>query len=48
MRTLIGTVLLAVTYCLALASADPWDIGLGLALGFLVLRGLRTLNLPEP
>ncbi len=48
MRTLIGTVLLAVIYCLALASADPWDIGLGLILGFLVLRGFRTFIFPEP
>jgi multisubunit Na+/H+ antiporter MnhE subunit len=48
MRTLLGTVLLAVTYCLALASADPWDIGMGLVLGFLVLRGFRTFIFPEP
>jgi multicomponent Na+:H+ antiporter subunit E len=48
MRTLIGTVLLAVTYCLALASADPWDIGMGLVLGLLVLRGFRTFIFPEP
>lgn len=48
MRTLIGTILLAVTYCLALASADPWDIGLGLVLGFLVLRGFRRFIFPEP
>ncbi len=48
MRTLIGTVLLAVTYCLALASADPWDIGLGLVLGFLVMRGFRGFLFPEP
>lgn len=48
MRTLIGTVLLAATYCLALASVDPWDIGLGLVLGFLVLRGFRAFIFPEP
>ena len=48
MRTLLGTVILAVTYCLALASADPWDIGMGLVLGFLVLRGFRTFIFPEP
>jgi multisubunit Na+/H+ antiporter MnhE subunit len=48
MRTLTGTVLLALTYCLALASADPWDIGMGLVLGFLVLRGFRTFIFPEP
>lgn len=48
MRTLVGTVLLAVTYCLALASADPWDIGMGLVLGFLVLRGFRSFIFPEP
>lgn len=48
MRTLIGTVLLATTYCLALGSADPWDFGLGLLLGFLVLRGFRPFIFPEP
>ncbi|MCA9879101.1 MAG: Na+/H+ antiporter subunit E [Thermomicrobiales bacterium] len=48
MRTLIGTVLLAAIYCLALASADAWDIALGLALGFLVLRGFRAFIFPEP
>lgn len=48
MRTLIGTVLMAVIYCLALASADPWDIGLGLVLGFVILRGFRTFIFPEP
>lgn len=48
MRTLIGTVVLAGIYCLALASADPWDIGLGLVLGFLVLRGFRSFIFPEP
>jgi multicomponent Na+:H+ antiporter subunit E len=48
MRTLIGTALLAVTYCLAMASTDPWDIGMGLVLGFLVLRGFRTFIFPEP
>ena len=48
MRTLVGTVLLAVTYCLALASANPWDIGIGLVLGFLVLRGFRAFIFPEP
>lgn len=48
MRILIGTVLMAVIYCLALASADPWDVGLGLVLGFLVLRGFRTFVFPEP
>ncbi|MDQ2655049.1 MAG: Na+/H+ antiporter subunit E [Chloroflexota bacterium] len=48
MRTLIGTVLMAVIYCLALASVDPWDIGLGLVLGFLVLRGFRAFIFPEP
>jgi multisubunit Na+/H+ antiporter MnhE subunit len=48
MRTIIGMVLLAVIYCLALASADPWDIGFGLVLGFLVLRGFRTFIFPEP
>lgn len=46
MRTLIGTVLLALTYCLALASADPWDIGMGLVLGYLVLRGFRSFIFP--
>ena len=48
MRTLVGTLLLAVTYCLALASANPWDIAIGLVLGFLVLRGFRTFIFPEP
>lgn len=48
MRTLLGTVLLAATYCLALASADPWDVGMGLVLGFLVLRGFRTFIFQEP
>lgn len=48
MRTLTGTVLLAITYCLALTSTDPWDIGLGLILGFLVLRGFRAFIFPEP
>lgn len=48
MRTLIGTLLLAATYCLSLASADPWDIGMGLLLGFLVLRGFRSFIFPEP
>lgn len=48
MRIVIGTVLMAVIYCLALASADPWDVGLGLVLGFLVLRGFRTFIFPEP
>ncbi len=33
---------------ISLASADPWDIGLGLVLGFLVLRGFRTFVFPEP
>jgi multisubunit Na+/H+ antiporter MnhE subunit len=48
MRTLIGTLLLATTYCLALGSTDPWDIGLGLVLGYLVLRGFRSFIFPEP
>ena len=48
MRTLLGTMLLAATYCLALASANPWDIGMGLVLGFLVLRGFRSFVFPEP
>lgn len=48
MRTLIGTVLLSVTYCLALASADPWDVGFGLVLGFVVMRGFRAFLFPEP
>jgi multisubunit Na+/H+ antiporter MnhE subunit len=48
MRTFIGTVLLAATYCLALASTDPWDVGLGLVLGFLVQRGFRSFIFPEP
>lgn len=48
MRTLTGTLLLALTYCLALSSADPWDVGMGLALGFLVLRGFRAFIFPEP
>jgi multisubunit Na+/H+ antiporter MnhE subunit len=48
MRTLIGTVLLAVIYCLALASADPWDIGAGMVLAFLVLRGFRAFIFSEP
>ncbi len=47
MRTLIGTLLLAATYCLALASADPWDVGIGLVLGFLILRGFRSFIFPE-
>ena len=48
MRTLVGTLLLAATYCLALASTSPWDIGLGVILGFLVLRGFRSFIFPEP
>jgi multisubunit Na+/H+ antiporter MnhE subunit len=48
MRTLIGMVLLSATYCLALGSADPWDIGLGLVLGLMVLRGFRSFLFPEP
>ncbi|MCA9877650.1 MAG: Na+/H+ antiporter subunit E, partial [Thermomicrobiales bacterium] len=48
MRTLVGTLLLAATYCLALASANPWDIGLGLLLGFLLLRGFHAFIFPNP
>lgn len=48
MRTLLGVIMLAATYCLALASADPWDIGMGLLLGFLVLRGFRNFIFVRP
>jgi multisubunit Na+/H+ antiporter MnhE subunit len=48
MRTLLGTLMLAATYCLTLASADPWDIGAGILLGYLVLRGFRGFIFNEP
>ncbi|MFT4038565.1 MAG: Na+/H+ antiporter subunit E [Thermomicrobiales bacterium] len=48
MRTLLGMILMAATYCLALASADPWDIGMGLLLGFLVLHGFRRFIFVRP
>lgn len=47
MRTLLGTLMLAATYCLTLASADPWDIGAGLLLGFVVLHVFRTFIFAE-
>lgn len=48
MRMLLGTLILAATYCLTLASADPWDIGAGLLLGFLVLYVFRGFIFAEP
>ena len=34
MRMVLGTALLTLVYCLALASANPWDIALGAVFGF--------------
>jgi multicomponent Na+:H+ antiporter subunit E len=48
MRMLLGTLTLAATYCLTIASADPWDIGAGLLLGFLVLYVYRGFIFSEP
>jgi multisubunit Na+/H+ antiporter MnhE subunit len=42
MRYLLATVGLTLVYALALASADPWDLGIGAALGLGVLLTFRT------
>jgi multicomponent Na+:H+ antiporter subunit E len=48
MRMVMGTALLALVYCLALASANPWDIGLGAVFGFTILCIFRTFLFLEP
>ena len=48
MRMVLGTALLALVYCLALASANPWDIGLGAVFGFTILCTFRRFLFLEP
>lgn len=48
MRIVLGTALLTLVYCLALASANPWDIGLGAVFGFIILVTFRGFLFLEP
>lgn len=48
MRILLTTVVLAGVYALTLASADPWDLGLGAALGLGVTLLFRDFLFTEP
>ena len=48
MRMVLGTALLTLVYCLALASANPWDIGLGALIGFSILITFRRFLFLEP
>lgn len=47
MRIVLGTALLTLVYCLALASANPWDIGLGVVLGCFILFTFRRFLFQE-
>lgn len=46
-RIVFATVALAAIYALALASANPWDLGIGAVLGFGLLVAFRGFILPE-
>ena len=48
MRIAFGAVMLAVVYALALASANPWDLALGVTLGLAALLTFRQFLLAEP
>lgn len=48
MSMMLGTALLTLVYCLALASANPWDIGLGAVFGFSILFMFRGFLFLEP
>ncbi len=46
-RIVFATVALAAIYALALASANPWDLGIGAVLGLGVVIAFRGFILPE-
>ena len=47
MRFLFATMALTLVYALALASADPWDVGIGAAISVMVLLAFRRFIFPE-
>ena len=48
MRIAIATAILTGIYALALASADPWDLALGAALGLCVALTFAASSWPAP
>lgn len=47
MRFIFATVALTAVYAMALASADPWDLGIGAALSVGVLLAFRRFIFPD-
>ncbi len=47
MRFVLTTAALTAVYALALASADPWDLGIGAVISVCVLLGFRRFIFPD-